>query len=98
MPNYIRRHLENIDVEILIPAGSMDPPTQSAETDMRAVLNPKNWKLPTDNFVTDCLSTADDVAYAMNWHLGGCERSTRDEGGRILHVVRSKGYYHYIGS
>jgi len=84
--------LEGITVNI--PAGSLDPPTEELTRIVEKLYNPTNWKLPTREFRTDNEHLARDVAYTLDWFLGGHE--IRREGTEW--VVTSKGYYHYIGA
>lgn len=87
---------EEIDgIEINIPVGSMDPPTPEIDTIVRAMYNENNWKLPTYEYWTRDKQEADDVAYALDWHLGGHERQEHPNGDIVL---TSKGYHHYIGA
>jgi len=86
-------------IDVRIPAGSMDPPTDLGRMAMEGVQDPTNWKLPTRELRCRDLEAAQDVAYAMDWYLGGHEMRTEiDAEGRPDYVVSSKGYYHYIGA
>lgn len=87
------------EVTIRVPVGSMDPPTEIGRKAMEAVQDPTNWKMPTRELRCRDKDTAEEVAYAMKWFLGGCEfRVETDAAGRIDYVVSSKGYYHYVGA
>ena len=82
-------------VAINIPVGSMDEPTQTVKDIVNAMQNQSNWKLATSAFKTMNLDMAEDVAYGLDWFMGGHEMNV-DSDGYI--VVTSKGYYHYIGA
>jgi hypothetical protein len=87
------------DIQIRVPAGSMDPPTSMGRAVMEGVQDPTNWKMPTRKLHCRSLKLAQEVAYAMDWYMGGHEMQTVvDASGVADYVVSSKGYYHYIGS
>lgn len=88
-----------IDLEVKIPAGSMDPPTDLGRMAMESVQDSTNWKRSTRELRCRSLEMAQEVAYAMDWYMGGHELRTEvDATGRADYVVSSRGYYHYIGS
>jgi len=82
------------DITIKTPTGSMDAPTELVTTICNAMMNKQNWKLPTSTFRTANKDTAEDVAYGLEWYLGGSETVVDRNGD---YIVSSKGYYHYIG-
>jgi len=86
------------NITINVPVGSMDRPCELGEAVFKLIQDPTNWKLPTTAFETFDPYKAADVAYALNWYLGGHEIETRWQADRIIYRVSSKGYYHYIGS
>lgn len=87
------------EIEILVPAGSMDTPTESGRLAMESIQDPTNWKMPTRELHCRSLDVAEEVAYAMDWYLGGHElRTVIDADGRPDYVVSSRGYYHYVGA
>ena len=87
------------EINIRVPAGSMDPPTNMGRAAMEGVQDLTNWKMPTRKLHCRSLGLAQEVAYAMDWYLGGHELQTViDAAGVADYVVSSKGYYHYIGS
>ncbi len=59
------------------------------------VRNIKNWKLPTKPVWVKSRATAEKVAAAIAFFMGGAEI---DEWCDNSFVVTSKGYYHYIGA
>lgn len=83
---------------INVPVGSMDKPCQYGENAWKVISNRKNWKLATDPFVTDDQSKAEAVAYTLDWYVGGHETETQVWDGVTMYIVRSKGYYYYIGA
>lgn len=87
------------ELVVRVPAGSMDPPTDLGRKAMEAIQDPNNWKMPTRELRCRDLDTAMEVAYAMDWYMGGHELRTEvDAAGRPDYVVSSRGYYHYIGA
>jgi hypothetical protein len=87
------------ELVVEVPAGSMDPPTDMGRKAMESVQDPTNWKLPTRELRCWNLEAAQEVAYAMDWYLGGHElRVETDADGRPDYVVSSRGYYHYVGA
>jgi hypothetical protein len=87
------------EINVRIPTGSMDPPTDLGRKAMEALQDPTNWKLPTRELRCRDLDTAQEVAYAMDWYMGGHElRIEVDAAGRPDYVVSSRGYYHYVGA
>lgn len=87
------------EVVVRVPAGSMDPPTDLGRMAMEGVQDPTNWKLPTRELRCRSLEVAQEVAYAMDWYMGGHELRTEvDAAGRADYVVSSRGYYHYVGA
>ncbi len=82
-------------ITINVPAGSMDEPTQFVKDIVNAMQNAQNWKLPTTSFRTMNADLAQDIAYGLDWFMGGHEMEVDAEG---FVVVTSKGYYHYIGA
>jgi hypothetical protein len=88
-----------VEIKVRVPAGSMDPPTELGRRALESVQNPTNWKLPTRELHCRSIDTAMEVAYAMDWYLGGHELRTEiDAEGRPDYVVSSRGYYHYVGA
>lgn len=86
-------------IALQVPAGSMDPPTELGEKAMWSVQHADNWKMPTRELHCRSLEVAQEVAYAMDWYLGGHELRTEiDAAGRADYVVSSRGYYHYVGA
>jgi hypothetical protein len=87
------------EVVVNVPAGSMDAPTELGRKAMESVQNADNWKMPTRKLHCRSLEVAQEVAYAMDWYLGGHELRTEiDAAGRADYVVSSRGYYHYVGA
>jgi hypothetical protein len=87
------------ELVVKVPAGSMDPPTQLGRAAMEYVQDPTNWKLPTRELRCWNQEAAVEVAYAMDWYLGGHEmRIEIDAYGIPCYVESSRGYYHYIGA
>lgn len=78
---------------ICVPVGSMDEPTERVKSIVTAMYA-KNWKMPTAPFATRDRSLADDVAYGLDWYLGGHEMA--ENNGEF--TVTSLGYYHYVGA
>jgi hypothetical protein len=89
------RTVEVEGVKIEIPVGSMDEPTQEVKDLIQQIQDSTNWKLPVRAFKTRSVELAQDVAYGLDWYMGGHEMEVRDDGWII---VTSKGYYHYIGA
>lgn len=86
-------------IQIKVPVGSMDSPTELGRAAMESIQDPTNWKMPTRELHCRSLEVAQEIAYAMDWYLGGHELRTEiDADGRADYVVSSRGYYHYIGS
>ena len=86
-------------IEIAIPVGSMDRPNEFGERIVKSIQNPTNWKLPTGDFLTFDRSEAEDVAYCLDWYMGGHETiETNYPDGATSFRVKSLGYYHYIGA
>lgn len=101
------RNVEIEGITVAVPVGSMDKPTAEAEKIMKAHQDPRGWKYPVRAYETLSKSEAEDLAYCLNWYLGGhemrkVERSVQLASGTILvgtvYIVSSKGYYHYIGA
>jgi hypothetical protein len=87
------------EVVVKVPAGSMDPPTELGRKAMESIQHADNWKMPTRELHCRSLDVAQEVAYAMEWYLGGHELRTEiDAEGRPDYVVSSRGYYHYVGA
>ena len=87
------------EITIRVPVGSMDTPTELGRKAMESVQNADNWKMPTRKLHCRSLEVAQEVAYAMNWYLGGHELQTViDAAGVADYVVSSRGYYHYVGA
>ena len=92
------KQVEIDGIAINIPVGSMDPPTAESEQIMREHEDPRGWKWPIRQMVTDSKDVADDYAYCLNWYVGGHERIETWTTDGTQYVVSSKGYYHYIGA
>lgn len=94
--NTIQKTIDGITINV--PVGSMDPPTELGRMVFESMCDPENWKCPTRPAEV-APSVADEVAYALDWYLGGHERSetVRSDGHRSI-TLTSKGYYHYIGA
>lgn len=87
-------------IEIRIPVGSLDRPTEQCDRWFAEHQDKTNWKLATRPFVTTSREVALDFAYTLDWYLGGHEiaESQSAYGGTPVWVVTSNGYYHYIGA
>lgn len=87
------------EIDVRIPAGSMDPPTDLGRKLMESVQDPANWKMPTRQLWCWNQEAAMEMAYAMDWYMGGHElRIEIDAHGIPNYVVSSQGYYHYVGA
>ena len=86
------------DVQLAIPVGSMDKPSERSEHIMRLHEHPHNWKLPILEYRTTDKSEAEDYGYCLNWYCGGHEIETIYAASETIYVVSSKGYYHYVGA
>jgi hypothetical protein len=80
-----------------IQVGSIQPPTQRAKAIFDAMCDPKNWKLPTQSFVSSDPQVLREVAYALTFYCGGHEVTILDLKTNE-HKLRSCGYYHYVGA
>jgi hypothetical protein len=93
------RQVEYQGMTFELPVGSLDKPSAESERIMRSLQNARGWKYPQAPYYTTDLSSAEDLAYCYDWHLGGHEIENIIEPRRpILYRVSSKGYYHYIGA
>lgn len=90
--------IEGSPIALEIPVGSMKPPNGLSEMIVQDMQSPKGWKWPTKPFTTFDQSLADDVAYCLDWYLGGHEVETFEQNGQTGYRLTSKGYYHYIGA
>jgi hypothetical protein len=87
------------EINVRIPAGSMDQPTELGRAAMEHVQDRANWKMPTRELRCWNQEAAMEVAYAMDWYMGGHEmRIEIDAYGIPCYVVSSRGYYHYVGA
>jgi hypothetical protein len=75
--------------------GGIQIPTTRAKGIFDAMCDPSNWKLPTQRFVTSDIEVLREVAYALEFYLGGFEVTDL---GANEHEVCSRGYYHYVGA
>jgi hypothetical protein len=78
-----------------IQAGDIQIPTARAKAIFDAMCDVTNWKLPTQRFVTNDSQVVREVAYALEFYLGGFEVTNISAN---EHEVRSLGYYHYVGA
>lgn len=85
-------------IEIAIPVGSMDKPSELTETIMKAAQDPRGWKYPIRPFVTTNKGLAEDYAYCLNWYVGGHEMIETWTTDGTQYIVSSLGYYHYVGA
>ena len=85
-------------ITVRVPVGSMDEPTSRGKDLLMLVENKENWKDATSVFNTDRLEDAEDLAYTLDWYLGGHEMETKEESWGKVYLVSSLGYYHYIGA
>ena len=85
-------------VTLEVPAELGTPPNAATEALMRKLHDPKGWKYPMKPYATFDESEADALAAAYDWYLGGHERTWEYIPQGKLHVVTSRGYYHYVGA
>ena len=74
---------------------NIETPTARAKQIFDAMCDPSNWKLPTQRFVTNDNQVLREVAYALEFYLGGFEVTDLGANER---EVSSRGYYHYVGA
>ena len=85
-------------VTMNVPAEMGTPPSEATDALMRKLHDPKGWKYAMKPFATFDKSEADALAAAYDWYLGGHERTWEANRLGTIHVVTSKGYYHYCGA
>lgn len=83
---------------INIPVGSLVPPTGEMVALFDRHCDHRNWKMAVAPVYTFDRQHADDFAYTLDWYCGGHETEERQVPGGTLYVVKSLGYYHYIGA
>jgi len=98
MPAVPTKSVEIDGITINIPVGSLDPPTAESEAIMRDHHDPRGWKYPMRPFATMDAEVAADLAYCYGWYLGGHEHTIEHTRHGQIHIVNSKGYYHYVGA
>lgn len=82
------------NVNIGIPVGSLDRPTERGEELFKQVTGSSHWKDATEPYVTRNMEEANELAYTLEWYHGGVEmESVGDSKIRVY----SLGYYHYVG-
>ena len=83
-------------LSIRVPVGSLDKPSPESEAVMRQIQHPENWKLDTLQKFCATEDERDDLAYCLDWYMGGHEVEVSQSGKGWY--VSSRGYYHYVGS
>lgn len=85
-------------VTLNVPAVMGVEPSEATQSLMRKLHDPKGWKYPMKPYATFDKKEADELAAAYDWYLGGHERILQYIPQGKLHIVTSKGYYHYCGA
>jgi hypothetical protein len=81
---------------IQVPKSDMTPPTDRAEKIWKQMQDREGWKNPTKVFTTKDPDLAKEVAYCLDWYVGGHEFEYHPR--RKTYTLSSEGYYHYVGA
>ena len=89
---------DGTEITLVVPVGMPEYPTDRAEAFMASVEDKTNWKGATSLFETTWMEEAEELAYALDFYLGGHEESVVIVDGIAHYLISSRGYYHYIGA
>jgi len=85
-------------IQVVIPVGSLDRPSDECRKIMEASQDHRGWKYPIQPASFGSKDAADDYAYCLDFYMGGHETREVWTTFGTRYVVTSKGYYHYVGA